>query len=106
MSNLIAFCVKMTRSLVNGSHSTLKLVAAGVPQGSVLGCVLLNVFVNDLEGEVECTVFRCADDTKLGGAVDMFEGKAAIQMQIDKLEEWADRNLMKFSQEKCKILHL
>ncbi|KAK4825434.1 hypothetical protein QYF61_027464 [Mycteria americana] len=74
--------------------------------GSILGRVLLNVFVNDLEEEMECTVFKSADDTKVGHAVDMLEGRAAIQIDLDRLEEWADRNLMKISEEKCKVLHL
>lgn len=63
MTNLIAFCDKMTRPLVNGSHSTLILVTVGVPQGSILGCVLLNVFDNDLEEEMECAVFK-SDNTR------------------------------------------
>lgn len=59
----------MTMCLVNGSHSILMLVAAGVSRGLITGCVLLTVFANDLE-EKECTVFIFSDDMKLGGAVD------------------------------------
>lgn len=95
MTNIIAFYDKMTRSLVNDSHSTLILLTVGVPQGSILGHVLLNVFVQDLEEEMERTVFKSAGDTRVGGAVDMFEGRAAIQVELDRLEEWAGRNLVK-----------
>lgn len=59
----------MTMCFVNGSHSILMLVAVGVSQGFITGCVLLTVFVNDLEEEKECTVFRFSDDMKLGGAL-------------------------------------
>ena len=44
------------------------------------------------------------DDTKLNGAVDLLEGRDAIQRDLDMLEELANVNLMKFK--KCKVLHL
>jgi len=36
-------------------------------------------------------------DTRLGGAVDTPDGCAAIQIDLEKLERWANRSLMKFS---------
>ncbi|TRZ21732.1 hypothetical protein HGM15179_005401 [Zosterops borbonicus] len=46
----------------------------------------------------ECTFSQFANDTKLEGA--------AIQKDVDRLEEWPDRNHMKFNKGKCRTPHL
>ncbi|GAB0186853.1 hypothetical protein GRJ2_001150600 [Grus japonensis] len=70
-------------------------VMSGVPQGSVLGLALFNIFVSG----IECTL------TKLCGAVNTLEGMDAIQRDPDRLERWANGNLVKFNEAKCKVLH-
>ncbi|KAK4825406.1 LOW QUALITY PROTEIN: hypothetical protein QYF61_027172 [Mycteria americana] len=93
--------VHTQRVVLNSSFSNWQL-----SQGSILGPTLFNIFISDLGDGIKCTLMKFADDTKLSGEVNTSEGRATLQEDLDRLEEWANKNLMRFNKDKCEVLHL
>ncbi|GAB0188676.1 triadin [Grus japonensis] len=81
-------------------------VMSDVPQESVLGLTLFNIFVSNMDSGIECTLSKFANDAKRCGAVDKLEGRDAIQRDLYRLERWAHVNCMKVNKAKCKVLHV
>lgn len=68
--------------------------------------VLLHVFIRSLEEKTERTLKKFAEHPNLGDAVSMLEDSTTTQRKVDNLEDWANKNLIKFNHNKCKVLHL
>ena len=92
------------RTKVNSSFSTWKQLLSGVPQGSVLGPILFNIYLNDLF-YILFDVCNFADDTTLY-ACDMKLENVLSQLEDNAFTAiiWFENNYMKLNQSKCHFL--
>ena len=75
--------------VVCGSGSDWQSVTSGIPQGSVLGPILILIFINDLPNAINCCIKHFADDAKIYAQVNSIEQGKDLQSNNKRAEEWA-----------------
>lgn len=87
---------------VGGETSTFIKIASGVPQGTVLGPTLYNLYTADLPSIDDVTTATYADDTALLVSHQNQE-KATVKLQhaITEIEKWLSKWRIKLNEDKC-----
>ena len=92
--------------VINGTHSGEAEVTSGIPKGSGVGPLLFVMFINDLPRVVKYEVQMFADDTKLYGRSDIAQGIQNIQDDLNQLQAWSDKWLLRFHPQECVVMKL
>ena len=75
-----------------------------MPQGTVLGPILFLCYINDLPSSVSSDVRLFADDCLLCRPIRTKADQKKLQVDLTKLEHWADTWGIKFNPSKCSVL--
>ena len=94
------------RTKVNGSYSSWKELICGVPQGSILGPLLFNIFINDIFYFLEkANIANYADDnstyTVEANIVDLLK---KLESETSTVLNWFKINEMKSNSDKCHLI--
>ena len=91
-------------------RSSVRPISVGVPQGSILGPLLFNIFINDIvKSSTKFNFILYADDTTLNSTLDCF-GQDAVEIQntivseLQNIFKWLDVNSLCLNVAKSKFM--
>lgn len=88
--------------VANGYSSHPFSAHSGVPQGSHLGPLLFNIFINDIGScFAQSKYYLFADDLKFFRAVNSSTEALLLQEDLNSLTAWCEDNLMSLNVSKC-----
>ena len=89
---------------INENFSSHKSIAAGVPQGSVLGPLLFLIYINDISDDLTGLARLFADDISLSYSSADHQIEIILNEDLRKLNEWAKKWLILFNPLKTEVM--
>lgn len=89
---------------LNGFKSLPIHATSGVPQGSVLGPLFFNIFINDIALALDCNYLVYADDLKIYTTITTVDDCNKLQVQLSKVYEWCSENHLSLNIGKCQVI--
>ena len=98
---------RLQQCKINNSCSEWAKISAGIPQGSILGALLFNTFINEVFLFLQCDLANYAD----GSAVYASDKRVStiidsLSHQFTLLPKWFYNNFMVLNPDKCPFMLL
>jgi hypothetical protein len=90
------------RVCLRGHFSSWSHITSGVPQGSVLGPLLFNIYLSDLPKRIRSENCSYADDFKLYSPSYL---ASSLQLDLDRVVAWSTENALELNPDKCAVMH-
>ena len=93
------------RVVINGHSSTWANVTSGVPQGSILGPALFNMYINDISTCINFSnISLYADDSKLFHTITFMSKCKQLQSDLNSIVKWCNDWKLNLNLDKCQII--
>jgi Reverse transcriptase (RNA-dependent DNA polymerase) len=89
---------------LNGFKSGNYFATSGIPQGSNLGPLLFNIFINDISDVIDVNYLLYADDLKIYTTIQTITDCERLQANLNQVTVWCKTNNLELNPAKCSVM--